>query len=246
MISEGWADGLQYSAPVIIIAVGALLYSLELACRFFAKKRFSLGNFLNSLSIYVINQIFILYILVMEIYTSGDFLLEFQQQYSLVEPLDISNPITWILGLLIFDFADYAFHRLSHETRILWVLHETHHSLTELYGYNGLFRFHPLDINVIVLFSFFLCVLLGVPPLVVIILQVPIGLLAIPHHSDWWLSKPWGVLERIIITPNFHNIHHGRQPKYMDVNYASTFFNVFDLLFGRLSNWVRTIRQSLV
>ena len=40
-----------------------------------------------------------------------------------------------------------------------------------------------------------------------------------------------GPLEYIINTPSHHRVHHGRNPKYIDKNYAGVFI-IWDFIFG--------------
>ncbi|EFA77868.1 hypothetical protein PPL_09368 [Heterostelium album PN500] len=50
----------------------------------------------------------------------------------------------------------------------------------------------------------------------------------VTHHSS---EKYLGPLEWIINTPSHHRVHHGRNPKYIDKNYAGTLI-IWDRLFG--------------
>lgn len=38
------------------------------------------------------------------------------------------GPLTWLVGMLAWDFAYYWMHRAEHSVRILWATHVSHHS----------------------------------------------------------------------------------------------------------------------
>jgi sterol desaturase/sphingolipid hydroxylase (fatty acid hydroxylase superfamily) len=44
---------------------------------------------------------------------------------------DTSNPLTWVLALVLYDFFYYWVHRSGHEVNILWAAHVVHHSSEE-------------------------------------------------------------------------------------------------------------------
>ena len=52
---------------------------------------------------------------------------------------------------------------------------------------------------------------------------------------QFWIHNQFigklGVLEKIVVTPSLHRVHHGQNPQYIDKNYAGVFI-VWDWLFG--------------
>ncbi len=44
-----------------------------------------------------------------------------------------------------------------------------------------------------------------------------------------------GILNRFILTPSHHRVHHARNPLYMDTNFCNL-LNIWDRLFGTLQN----------
>jgi hypothetical protein len=53
-----------------------------------------------------------------------------------------------VLAFLLLDCADYAFHRLSHRSRVLWLLHSVHHSDTAVDVSTNL-RHHPANVSIL-------------------------------------------------------------------------------------------------
>jgi sterol desaturase/sphingolipid hydroxylase (fatty acid hydroxylase superfamily) len=149
-----------------------------------------------------------------------------------------------VVIFVIFDFAQYWSHRIFHRSA-LWSLHAVHHSaevLTPLTTY----RQHPLAGLITAAFhSVVLGIGLGLvigalaPDLsfaeiaganaVVVLLNATVVNL---HHSQMHVS--FGpVVERILISPAQHQIHHSRDPRHFNCNYGNV-LAVWDWLFGTL------------
>lgn len=142
----------------------------------------------------------------------------------------ITIPYTWwsfILCMLVYDFARYWAHRLAHEQRFWWASHVTHHSSDH---YNLTVSFRLCWIDQIKLIFFIPVILLGFDPIMFFVVH-QIGILyQFWQHSDVIPPLPrW--IEGIFVTPTNHKVHHGKNPSYIDVNYGSMFI-FWDKLFG--------------
>lgn len=133
----------------------------------------------------------------------------------------------WVVGYIAVDFVSYWFHRYSHEINILWAGHVTHHSSTKFNLSNGFRTSVFQGLNRIP----FWCVLplFGFSPIVLIIIFNISGLYDFFMHTPYFPSNKY--LEKILITPSLHKVHHGKNDIYMDKNYGST-FSIWDRLFG--------------
>lgn len=132
------------------------------------------------------------------------------------------------LYLLFADFMGYWQHRLMHENRTLWKIHEFHHSAEE-FNTITVFREHPLDKSLNALFMTFPAIVLGVPvgeyPLFITLY----GVIGYVKHS----SIPWhGFLGKWVVqSPRDHWIHHSKKTVHHDANYANN-FPIWDHIFG--------------
>lgn len=131
---------------------------------------------------------------------------------------------------LITDLMFYISHRLLHEIRWFWYFHAIHHSQTRLNPLTT-FRSHP-----------------GELVLKTIIRTIPIGVVG-GEPSTWFvflvLNNFWGyfihanirtglgILGRVIVTPQYHRIHHSIEPRHFDKNYGERLV-LWDWLFGTL------------
>ncbi len=135
----------------------------------------------------------------------------------------------WAFTVLIFvamDACNWFAHLANHRVRMLWRFHELHHSQEDM-SVLTVFRTHPL-IHVSYLVALIpAIVLLANGTLSTTLLVVYGGSVAFAHSNT---NLGFGPLERILVSPNFHRIHHrldGRQ----DVNLGFA-LTIWDQIFG--------------
>lgn len=147
------------------------------------------------------------------------------QNYKLFE---IPNHwVVYILLLLATDFIWYWYHRLSHEINILWGFHVVHHQSEE---YNFSVAARITSFQAVVRNSFW-CVLpfVGFDPFLVIVVLTFHGAYSFFTHTE--IVNKLGFLEKILITPSHHRVHHSSNMIYLDKNYGDVFV-FWDKIFG--------------
>jgi len=150
-----------------------------------------------------------------------------------------------IANILALDGGLFFAHYLHHRVPFLWELHKVHHS-AEVLTPITVFRVHPIEawINLSVvgtvvgfaagIFGF----VFGAPPAIFAVnginLVMFVFLIAGYHlrHSHVWVMFPRPIA-RHISSPAMHLIHHSRDPKHADKNFAQI-FNFWDRLTGTL------------
>ena len=140
-------------------------------------------------------------------------------------------PTTWWTIALLFvaqDFFYYFFHRAHHRVRWMWASHVTHHSSPRL-NLSTAFR-QSLTYPVSGMWVFWLPLAwLGFsPPHIVTVVAINLGFQFFVHTEA--VGK-LGWLEKVFNTPSHHRVHHARNAKYIDRNYAGVLI-VWDKLFG--------------
>lgn len=139
-------------------------------------------------------------------------------------------PYTWwsfFIAIVALDFFRYWSHRIAHEQRWLWATHVTHHS-SENYNFGVSFR---LSWTQHIKLIFFIPVaLLGIHPVVFFIAHQCEVLYQFWLHTEM-INKLPRPIEYVFTTPSHHRVHHGRNDKYIDKNYGSTFI-IWDRIFG--------------
>lgn len=133
-----------------------------------------------------------------------------------------------ILAFVGLDFASYWSHRWSHEYNVLWNKHIIHHS-SEEFNLSAALRQSISNIIGIYFFLYFPLAIIGVKPEIVAIVA-PLHLFAqFWYHTR--LINRMGFLEKIIVTPSHHRVHHAINKEYLDKNYAAIFI-LWDKWFG--------------
>lgn len=130
--------------------------------------------------------------------------------------------------LVVHDFYIYWFHRWQHNNRLLWRIHEAHHSVRDVDWVAGS-RSHALEILINQTVEFAPIVLLGAHPI------IPIFKVTIDAVWGMWIHSNVGVrtgwLQYVINGPEMHRWHHAVDIGPANRNFA-TKFAFWDWMFG--------------
>lgn len=138
------------------------------------------------------------------------------------------NWFSAIIAFLGVDLGFYWFHRMSHRSRVLWAMHVTHHS-SELMNFSTALRQPPLE-HLIDWLWFVGLAWLGIPAKTILLMYGLNLTYQFFIHTELVYKLPrW--IEFIFNTPSHHRAHHGKNPEYIDMNYAGVFI-FWDRLFG--------------
>lgn len=170
------------------------------------------------------------------------------QGFGAVRPDWPAGMVTAVLTLSLFvadDLTRFLLHRWMHRSRLLWSLHRLHHSAEVLTPFT-VYRMHPLESALYALrmvitqgavvgvffYAFGMRLtaweVAGANLLTYIFNMLGSNL----RHSPVWLGYPvW--LERWLISPAQHQIHHSADPAQYDQNFGA-FLAVWDRLGGSL------------
>jgi sterol desaturase/sphingolipid hydroxylase (fatty acid hydroxylase superfamily) len=135
----------------------------------------------------------------------------------------------WVAIFFLEDFTYYWFHRLAHERRFWWASHVNHHS-SQHYNLATALR-QTWTGGVAGTWLLWLPLsLLGFPPAMIaiqkgisLVYQYWIHTEAIRRMPRWF--------EAVFNTPSHHRVHHARNARYLDANYAGILI-IWDRLFG--------------
>ena len=135
----------------------------------------------------------------------------------------------WLAIFLAEDFTYYWFHRLSHERRLWWAAHVNHHS-SQHYNLSTALR-QTWTGGVAGTWALWLpLAFLGFPP-VMIATQKGISLVYQFWIHTEAIDRLPAPIEAVFNTPSHHRVHHARNPRYLDKNYAGILI-IWDRLFG--------------
>jgi alkylglycerol monooxygenase len=138
------------------------------------------------------------------------------------------NWLMYIYAFIVIDFYGYWSHRFDHKINFFWNEHIVHHSSEE---FNLACALRQPVSGIVRFFGFLLipAALFGIPPIVIATI-LPLHL----FMQFWYHTrhiKRMGFLEKILVTPSHHRVHHAMNPEYLDKN-LSQIFIFWDKLFG--------------
>lgn len=184
----------------------------------------------NNLSLSVLNSIAIKVLGPVTAIAAADYALD--NGYGLITQSPISLPL-WLeilIGFVILDLLIYFQHVLSHKVPIIWKFHKVHHADRDIDVTTGI-RFHPIEVLFSMLYKCGFILLLGPLPIAVFLFEVVLNGSAMFNHANvrlpLWFDK---LLRLIIVTPDFHRVHHSTIRKETDSNYGF-FLSIWDRIF---------------
>ncbi len=142
--------------------------------------------------------------------------------------------IKGMVAFLIMDYTNYLWHVLNHKVPLLWRFHVVHHCDPDL-DVTTAIRFHFGELIGSVFYRGAFVFLSGATALQVLLYEILFEGATQFHHSN--LKLPFTlekVLNKLIVTPRMHGIHHSVIRQETDSNY-SVIFSFWD----RLHNTVR-------
>jgi sterol desaturase/sphingolipid hydroxylase (fatty acid hydroxylase superfamily) len=135
---------------------------------------------------------------------------------------------TYLIVFIVLDFAGYTVHALDHKINFFWNSHIVHHSSEEFNLACALRQSVSVFVRLFVILLI-PAALLGIDPKVIAILA-PLHLFAQFWYHTQHIGR-MGFLEKIIVTPSHHRVHHALNKEYIDKNYGQIFI-IWDKVFG--------------
>ena len=185
--------------------------------------------------------------------TISAFLYECLHSQNIVQPLTfyatpaIAVAISFtFFFFLLDDFSRFFVHRMMHKVPLLWAFHQVHHSAKTMTPFT-IFRTHPVEGLIFLIrtsivqgiaISLFIY-LFGNKVDLVTIFGASVGVVIFHslgsnlRHSHIKIRYPKFV-ERILISPGQHQIHHSVEQQHYDKNFGVA-LAIWDLMFGSLA-----------
>ncbi|MBL4844055.1 MAG: sterol desaturase family protein [Planctomycetes bacterium] len=153
-------------------------------------------------------------------------------------------PFVLQLGIvyLVADFGRYWQHRIHHLVPFLWRFHALHHSVERMSVFKTS-RSHFVERYLQQVFMFGLLILLGCPLEMLVWYIIPNSVIGLLDHSN--LDVQLGPLERVIMGPKGHRLHHSAAPEDMDTNFGSAIV-LWDVVFRTFRDPTRVPQPEVV
>jgi sterol desaturase/sphingolipid hydroxylase (fatty acid hydroxylase superfamily) len=134
-----------------------------------------------------------------------------------------------LVGTLIWDFFQYWEHRLFHASPLFWQMHLLHHS-DEHMNVTTEARHHVFELLLAPVFiSIPTAIIFKVPPVNIAILSlIPYAWNYLAHAN---INLGFGPLWWLLVSPNYHRVHHSLAREHIDKNFAN-WFPIWDIAFG--------------
>jgi sterol desaturase/sphingolipid hydroxylase (fatty acid hydroxylase superfamily) len=128
-----------------------------------------------------------------------------------------------VVGFLLLDYTTYVWHRLNHRVPLLWRFHGVHHTDLDL-DVTTAFRFHFGEIALSTAYRVAQVVVIGVNPALLLAYEIVLDAATEFHHSNGRLPlRLERALNRVVVTPRMHGIHHSIVERETNSNWSVVF-----------------------
>jgi sterol desaturase/sphingolipid hydroxylase (fatty acid hydroxylase superfamily) len=156
-----------------------------------------------------------------------------ERSAGLLRVLSLPFIVEFALGFLLMDLSFYYWHRANHSIPLFWRFHNVHHIDPDL-DVSTSFRFHFGEVLYSVGFRALQVYLIGISLFTYLVYELVFQCATMFHHSNVRLPirvERW--LNKIVVTPRMHGIHHSIVKGETNSNY-SVIFRWWDLMHGTL------------
>ncbi len=215
------AISMKISAPLLAIGVFALFFVLE---RFFPLRK-NTRSLLARLLVNVAISALTFAAAVGLVQPAVRWALQWSatRPFGLVHLAALPAPVKFAVSFLLMDLAFYYWHLANHRVPFLWRFHNVHHVDPDL-DVSTAFRFHFGEIALSAAFSVAQVSLIGISAWAFAVYQVAFQLEVLFHHSN--VRLPIGLermLNKVIVTPRMHGIHHSQVRRENNSNFGTIF-----------------------
>ena len=155
------------------------------------------------------------------------------QRLGLLNWLPLPVWVRVVVGFLLMDYAYWWWHWANHMILFFWRFHNVHHTDLDM-DVSTASRFHFGEMVFSIGFLSLGVLIFGIGPTMLAAFFIVFEAATLFHHSNWclaiWLEQ---ILNRVIVTPRMHGIHHSIVKRETNSNWG-TIFCWWDKLHGTL------------
>ncbi len=209
-------DVVAVSTPLYFVLIG-----LEILLSYLKKRKYyTLPDTATNVYLMLLNMGLDVLFMVVTLSVLGFF---YQYKFFTIQP----PVLYWTLLFFAEDFVFYWLHRIDHTSRFLWAVHVTHHSSSY---FNLTTGFRSSVFQPIYRFLYFIpLALVGFRATDIFLMYAITQIYGIIIHTNF-VGK-LGFLEKILVTPSLHRVHHATNIPYLDKNMGMVLI-IWDMLFG--------------
>jgi sterol desaturase/sphingolipid hydroxylase (fatty acid hydroxylase superfamily) len=144
-----------------------------------------------------------------------------RRQLGLLQQWRLPAAVATLLAVALLDYTLYLWHVLVHRVPVLWRTHAVHHVDRDLDASTAI-RFHFAELVASVPWRAAQVVAIGVGPYPLSVWRTFLMMNILFHHSNVDLPPAVErIVNRIVVTPRMHGIHHSRVAAEVDSNWSS-------------------------
>ncbi|MEO6970949.1 MAG: sterol desaturase family protein [Chthoniobacterales bacterium] len=156
-----------------------------------------------------------------------------EKPLGLIHLIALPSFLQFIVSFLLMDLIFYYWHLANHRVPFLWRFHNVHHIDPGL-DVSTAFRFHFGEIAFSALLGVLQVSVIGISAWAFGIYQLAFQAEVLFHHSNWRLPiRLERFLNKVIVTPRMHGIHHSQVRRENNSNFA-TIFSFWDRMHRTL------------
>ncbi len=146
-----------------------------------------------------------------------------QKPFGLLHLASLPEWSRFIAGFLLLDLSFYYWHVLNHKIPVLWRFHNVHHIDPDLDVSTG-FRFHFGEVLLSTFFRVVQVSLIGMSFATFAAYELVFQANTLVHHCNWRLPiRLERLLNRVLVTPRMHGIHHSQVRGETNSNFGVVF-----------------------
>lgn len=143
--------------------------------------------------------------------------------FGLVQIIEAPAAIRDTAAFVLMDLSFYYWHQLNHRLPFLWRFHNTHHLDPDL-DVSTAFRFHFAEVGLSAAFRALQILLIGPSLGAYLAYEFVFQANTLFHHSNIKLPvKVERLLNRLLVTPRMHGIHHSEIQRESRSNFGVVF-----------------------
>jgi sterol desaturase/sphingolipid hydroxylase (fatty acid hydroxylase superfamily) len=212
---------LPIQTAILVLAVGLALFALERAFPLRRATRRLIGRLFVNLAVSAVA--FGVALAVVRPAAERAFGWTEANTAGLLHRVDLPAPLEIAAAFLLMDLSFYYWHRLNHRVPLLWRFHNVHHFDPDL-DVSTAFRFHFGEIALSAGLRIVQVVVIGLSGWAFAAYELAFQANTLFHHSNVRLPiRAERVLNRLLVTPRMHGIHHSQVERETNSNYGVVF-----------------------
>ena len=165
-----------------------------------------------------------------------------ERPFGVLHVVELPMALRFVVAVLLMDLSFYYWHVANHRIPLLWRFHNVHHIDPDL-DVSTAFRFHFGEVAFSAGFRAVQVSVIGLPLWMFLVYEVAFQANTMFHHSNVRLPiRVERLLNKVLVTPRMHGIHHSQVEGEANSNY-SVVFSWWDRMHRTLG---LNVRQSLV